>query len=84
MIDGIRLLARTEGIFAETAGGVTIASLARLAAKGIVRRDEVVVAYITGSGLKTVEALGDTVGPSATIEPTLAAFNALTSEEINI
>src|SRR5580658_5801828 len=57
VIDGIRLLARTEGIFAETAGGVTIASLCRLAAKGIVRRDEVVVAYITGSGLKTVEAL---------------------------
>jgi len=84
VIDGIRLLARTEGIFAETAGGVTIASLRRLAAKGIVRRDEVVVAYITGSGLKTVEALGDTVGPSATIEPTLEAFNALTSEEINI
>jgi threonine synthase len=84
VIDGIRLLARTEGIFAETAGGVTIASLCRLAAKGIVRRDEVVVAYITGSGLKTVEALGDTVGPTATIEPTLAAFNALTSEEINI
>jgi threonine synthase len=84
VVEGIRLLARTEGIFAETAGGVTIASLARLAANGIVRRDEVVVAYITGSGLKTVEALGDTVGPSATIEPTLAAFNALTSEEINI
>jgi threonine synthase len=84
VIDGIRLLARTEGIFAETAGGVTIATLARLAAKGIVRRDELVVAYITGSGLKTVEALGDTVGPTATIEPTLEAFNALTSEEINI
>lgn len=84
VIDGIRLLARTEGIFAETAGGVTIATLSRLAAKGIVKRDELVVAYITGSGLKTVEALGDTVGPTATIEPTLEAFNALTSEEINI
>ena len=84
VIEGIRLLARTEGIFAETAGGVTIATLRRLAAKGVVKRDELVVAYITGSGLKTVEALGDTVGPSATIEPTLAAFNALNSEEFNI
>ena len=63
IIDGIRLLARTEGIFAETAGGVTIATLAKLAAPGVVRRDERVVAYVTGHGLKTVEALVDSAGP---------------------
>ncbi len=54
------LLARTEGIFAETAGGVTIATLAKLAAAGVVRPDERVVAYVTGHGLKTVEALAGT------------------------
>jgi threonine synthase len=57
IVEGIRLLARTEGIFAETAGGVTIATLAKLAGQGIVRRDERVVAYVTGNGLKTTEAL---------------------------
>jgi threonine synthase len=74
ILDGIRLLARTEGIFAETAGGVTIATLAKLAAQGVVRRDERVVAYVTGHGLKTVEALASTVGPTATIAPTMEAF----------
>ena len=83
VLDGIRLLAETEGIFAETAGGVTIATLKRLAEKGVVKPDELVVAYITGSGLKTVEALGDTVGPTATIKPTLEAFKALDTEETN-
>ena len=76
IIDGIRLLARTEGIFAETAGGVTIATLAKLANEGIVRSDERVVAYVTGHGLKTVEALASTVGPTATIAPTMEAFAA--------
>ena len=61
IVEGICLLARTEGIFAETAGGVTIATLAKLASKGVVRRDERVVAYVTGNGLKTVEALKDRV-----------------------
>jgi threonine synthase len=76
IVDGIRLLARTEGIFAETAGGVTIATLAKLAAQGVVRPDERVVAYITGLGLKTIEAVSPFVGPSATIAPTLDAFNS--------
>jgi threonine synthase len=80
IVEGMRLLARTEGIFAETAGGVTIATLAKLAASGVVRRDERVVAYVTGTGLKTVEALGDTVGPSAVIDPTIAAFVAVEQE----
>jgi len=75
ILDGIRLLARTEGIFAETAGGVTIATLAKLAAEGVVRPDERVVAMVTGHGLKTVEALADTVGPTATIAPTLESFD---------
>jgi threonine synthase len=77
IIEGIRLLARTEGIFAETAGGVTVATLAKLADAGIVRPDERVVVYVTGTGLKTVEALAGAVGPSATIPPTLEAVAEL-------
>ncbi|GAC1306366.1 MAG: threonine synthase [Acidimicrobiales bacterium] len=76
IVAGIRLLARTEGIFAETAGGVTIATLKNLARDGIVRPDERVVAYITGNGLKTLDAVAPECGPTATIKPTLEAFTA--------
>jgi len=76
IVDSMILLARTEGIFAETAGGVTIATLARLAAKGVVRSDERVVAYITGAGLKTIEAVAPVCRPTATIAPTMDAFAA--------
>jgi threonine synthase len=82
IVEGISLLARTEGIFAETAGGVTIATLAKLAAAGVVHPDERVVAYVTGHGLKTVDAVTPHVGPSATIAPSLEAFSeALASLE---
>jgi threonine synthase len=81
IVDAMLLLARTEGIFAETAGGVTIATLSRLAAKGVVRRDERVVAYITGAGLKTIEAVAPVCKPTATIAPTMDAFNAVFEEE---
>jgi threonine synthase len=81
VIEGIRLLARTEGIFAETAGGVTIATLAKLAADGVVRSDERVVALVTGHGLKTVEALTGEVGPTTTITPTLEAFAAAMGDD---
>jgi threonine synthase len=76
IVDAIRLLARTEGIFAETAGGVTVAGLAKLAASGVVRADERVVVYVTGIGLKTLDAVAPVCGPTATIAPTLEAFNA--------
>ena len=76
IVDAMRLLAQTEGIFAETAGGVTIATLKRLAADGTIRPDERVVAYITGHGLKTLDAVVDHVGPTASISPTLDAFHA--------
>jgi threonine synthase len=81
IVEGIRMLARTEGIFAETAGGVTIATLAKLAREGVVRPDEVVVAYVTGNGLKTIEAVAPQCGPTATIEPTLEAFSEAVSVE---
>ncbi len=72
---GIRLLARTEGIFGETAAGVTIATLRRLAEEGVVRPDERVVVYVTGHGLKTLDAVGP-AAPTATIEPTIDAFRS--------
>ena len=81
IVEGIRLLARTEGVFAETAGGVTIATLAKLAAAGVVRRDERVVAYVTGNGLKTLDAVAPGCGPTATIKPTIEAFNAAVETE---
>ena len=73
VLEGIRLLAETEGIFTETAGGVVISGLRRLAEQGAFRRNEVVVAYVTGNGLKTQEAVEGVVRP-LTVKPTLAAF----------
>jgi threonine synthase len=84
VLEGIRLLAGTEGIFAETAGGVTIATLAKLARSGLVRDDERVVAYVTGNGLKTVDAFGGRLGATATVPPSYedvaAALEALLAE----
>ena len=76
VVEGMRLLARTEGIFGETAAGVTIATLAKLAAAGVVRRDERVVAYVTGHGLKTLDAVAPHVSVTTTIPPRLDAFRA--------
>jgi threonine synthase len=75
IVEGMQLLARTEGIFAETAGGVTIATLQRLAREGVIRADERVVVYITGHGLKTLDAVETVAKPTATIPPTLDAFH---------
>jgi threonine synthase len=72
---GIALLAQTTGIFTETAGGVTTAVLAKLAARGDIDRDERVVLVITGEGLKTLDAVRGTF-ETQTIEPTVAAFEA--------
>ncbi|HEU0168521.1 MAG TPA: threonine synthase [Chloroflexota bacterium] len=74
IVDGIKLLAQTEGIFAETAGGVTIACLKKLVQAGKVGRDEVTVAYITGNGLKTQEAVEEHLSPSLQVGPTLSSF----------
>ena len=73
--DGIRLLAETTGIFTETAGGVTIAVLAELARRGDIDPEERVVAYITGEGLKTLDATRDGFRMYE-IEPTLEDFES--------
>ncbi len=74
IIEGIKLLAETEGIFTETAGGTTRAVLKKLAQKGAFRRDEVVVAYITGNGYKTMEVLDNHLKETIHIKPSLADF----------
>ncbi len=73
--DAIRLLAETTGIFTETAGGVTIGVLAKLAEQGAIDQSERVVAYITGEGLKTLDAARESFRMHE-IEPTLDAFEA--------
>src|SRR5262249_46968295 len=80
IIEGIKLLARCEGIFTETAGGVTIACLKKLAAAGKIRPDEVTVAYVTGNGLKTQEAVVDHVVRPLRIAPTIESFEAALRE----
>jgi len=72
---GIRLLAETTGVFTETAGGVTTATLAKLAETGEVGSSDSVVVYITGEGLKTLDAVRDGFSMHA-IEPTLESFAA--------
>ena len=73
--EGIRLLAETEGIFTETAGGVVISGLRRLVNEGRIKRDEVTVAFVTGNGFKTIEVVADGVNTINTA-PTYQAFEA--------
>ncbi len=73
VVKGMMLLAQTEGIFAETAGGVVIAGLRKLATSGIIKRDELTVAFITGAGPKTQEVIAEKVHPFV-IQPTLESF----------
>ncbi|WP_436495249.1 threonine synthase [Actinokineospora sp. HUAS TT18] len=75
VVEGIRLLARTEGIFAETAGGVTVATAKKLFESGQLDRDAETVLLITGDGLKTLDAVQDHVGPLATVPPSAAAVH---------
>ncbi|MBJ7459081.1 MAG: threonine synthase [Thermoleophilaceae bacterium] len=71
---GIKLLAHTTGVFTETAGGVTVASLKKIAERGEIDPDETVVVYVTGEGLKTLDAARGTF-EKYEIEPTVDAFN---------
>ena len=77
IVEGIKLLASTEGIFTETAGGVTVAVTKKLLEQGRIPRDESIVISITGNGLKTLEAVMDKVGKPPIIEANIEEFNAL-------
>ncbi|HEX3823648.1 MAG TPA: threonine synthase [Mycobacteriales bacterium] len=74
VVDGIALLARTTGIFGETAGGVTVATLRKLLADGLLDPEAETVILNTGDGLKTLDAVVPIARPTATIPPTLTAF----------
>ena len=73
ILECIELLAKTEGVFAETAGGVTIASLRQMIKRGTIDPNKSIVAIISGHGLKTLDAVVDTAVVTATIKPSLAA-----------
>ena len=77
IIDGIRLLAETEGIFTETAGGVTMAVTKKLISQGVIPKNESIVVSITGNGLKTQEAIADRVSQPQIIEARLEDFEEL-------
>jgi threonine synthase len=74
VVEAIRLLARTTGIFGETAAGVTIATVARLAARGAFAPGQRVVALVTGHGLKTREVLDGRAGATVTVRPNIDAL----------
>ena len=81
IIEGIRLLAETEGIFAETAGGVTVACAKKLIAAGKIPANESAVLCITGHGLKTAEAVAPHIGIPRLINPSLREFEALIAND---
>lgn len=74
IVDAIKLLASTEGIFTETAGGVTVASAKKLIEQGVIPKDESIVICITGNGLKTQEAVQAHIGRPVKIKATLKSF----------
>ncbi|RJL33130.1 threonine synthase [Bailinhaonella thermotolerans] len=76
VVDAMRLLARTEGIFAETAGGVTVGVLRKLTEAGVLDPDAETVVLNTGDGLKTLDAVAEFARPTAVIRPSVDAFRA--------
>jgi threonine synthase len=77
IVDGIMLLAETEGIFTETAGGVCVGVTKKLCEQGRIKKDEVTVISITGQGLKTTEAVEDHLNSPVVIEPKLSIFKEI-------
>ena len=82
IVDGMKLLAQTEGIFTETAGGVTVGVTKKLVKQGRIKPDETTVICITGNGLKTLEAINSSFPETDLIEPRLSSFEACFSNEI--
>ena len=82
--EGIRLLAECEGIFAETAGGVTVGVAKKLIASGTIPPDDSAVLCVTGNGLKTLDAVAGHVGRTREIKPSLREFEALISSEAEL
>lgn len=74
IVEAIKLLAETEGIFTETAGGVTLGVTKKLIQQGRIPKDESIVVCITGNGLKTQEAVSEKIGKPIKIKPNLTSF----------
>lgn len=83
IVEAIKLLAETEGVFTEPAGGVTLAVAKKLIQQGLIPRDESIVVCITGNGLKTQEVVSGYLGDRITIEPTLKSFEKSVSHLLN-
>jgi threonine synthase len=77
IVECMVLLAKTEGVFAETAGGTTLAVTRKLLEQGRIPRDEEIVICITGNGLKTQDCIADALEVPANIKPSLEAFDAV-------
>ena len=80
IVEGISMLAKTEGIFTETAGGVTVAVTRKLIEQGRIPRDESVVICITGNGMKTIDAVIGKIGQTIPISPSLASLEIALAE----
>ncbi len=81
LIAGMKLLAQTEGIFAEATGGAVIAALKKLAASGTIKKNELTVAFITGAGPRTQEIVSDLVQPF-TVQPSLESFEEVLGAQV--
>jgi threonine synthase len=81
IVEAVKLLARTEGIFAEAAGGTVIACLRKMVAAGVIATGQVAVAFMTGAGFRTQEAVADVVKPTL-VEPTVESFDRAFGEQI--
>lgn len=84
VVEGMRLLAETEGVFTETAGGVTVAVTKKLIEQGRIKPDEETVVCITGNGLKTLEALDNQYARPAVIEPNIRSFEEVFANGITV
>ncbi|QPJ66247.1 MAG: threonine synthase [Candidatus Nitrohelix vancouverensis] len=84
VVKGMQLLAQTEGIFTETAGGVTVGVTKKLVEQGRIKPDEVTVICVTGNGLKTQEALAGVYAAPPVIEPKLQSFEDIYSNSITV
>ena len=82
ILSAIQLLAQTEGIFTEPAGGTTLASTKKLIERGVIKRDESVVVCITGNGYKTADVMMDRVAKSVTIGRSLADFEKVVAPQV--
>jgi len=83
-VESIQLLAETEGVFTETAGGVTVGCARKLYRDGRISRDETTVLCITGNGLKTTDALTGVYKAEAAIAPKLVEFERFLENALEV